>query len=74
MVKNNWDIEIIPKPDLTINQLCNRIENLLYGILVPENVDDTAMFFQWDWDSDTYWITLGVPQEWLVHEDDEEED
>ena len=74
MVKNNWETEILPKPDLTIDQLCNKIENLLYEVLVPNNADDTHMFFEWDWDSETYWIRLGIPQEWLVHEDDEEED
>ena len=33
-----------------------------------------SLFFEWDWDSETYWVNLGLPDEWFDNEDDEEDD
>ena len=63
---------------MTIEQFCNKLEIFLYDTVVDnmENGDEGSehLFFQYDWDSDTYWVNLGLPDEWFDNEDEEEDD
>ncbi len=55
---------------MTIDQLLNNIEQLIQDFK-PTDADDEAMFFDYDYDSDTHWIKLGIPPEWLEEEDED---
>ena len=63
---------------MTIEQFCNKLEIFLYSEIVANMKDggegSDSLFFEWDWDSETYWVNLGLPDEWFDNEDDEEDD
>lgn len=62
---------------MTIEQFCNKLETFLYSEVVDDmkNGDEGSehLFFQFDSDSETYWIKLGLPDEWFDSSDEEEE-
>ena len=58
---------------MTIEQFCNKLEIFLYSHIVKEKDNgDDDLFFEYEWDSETWWIKLGLPQEWFDGEDDKE--
>ena len=58
---------------MTIEQFCNKLEIFLYSEIVADMKDGSGggdnLFFEWNWDSDTYWVKLGLPDEWFQEED-----
>ena len=60
---------------MTIEQFCNKLEIFLYSKVVANMKDGSEgsdnLFFEWDWDSDTYWVKLGLPDEWFDSEDND---
>jgi len=57
----------------TFKDFCNRIELIIEHNVRPEHALGEDFFFECDWDSDTRWIKLGIPQEWFLNEDEDEE-
>lgn len=55
---------------MTIEQFCTKVEALVYSEVMPEDAKHSDIFFQYEWDSETYWIKLGLPEEWFDHEDE----
>tara|TARA_R110000824_G_scaffold118452_3_gene270724 strand:- start:8 stop:178 length:171 start_codon:yes stop_codon:yes gene_type:complete len=56
---------------MNIAELCGLLERVMYDKIVPDDAKDNDMLLEWDWDSDTYWIKIGIPQEWIDNEEDE---
>ena len=58
---------------MNIEQFCDKLEIFLYSHVVKDSDDGTPgsenLFFEYEWDSDTWWIKLGLPQEWFDGED-----
>ena len=54
---------------MTVEQFLNKIELLIYTFK-PEDADDDDLFFEYEYDSDTHWVRLGIPPEWLEDEDE----
>ena len=54
---------------MTIEQFCNKLEIFLHNNLAENNeIAPEDLFFKYEADSDSYWIKLGLPQEWFTEE------
>ena len=59
----------------TIDNYFNELED---SIRKTFNCPNEDLFLSLEWDSETYWIKMGLPEEWFDHSEyddyDEEED
>ena len=56
---------------MNIEQFCDKLEVFLQTNILPEDMKECDLYFEWDWDSETYWIKLGLNEEWFDDEDDD---
>ena len=54
---------------MTAYEFLNRISLLVQELNLVDEWEDT-MFFEYEYDSDTHWIKLGIPPEWFEDEDE----
>tara|TARA_Y100000310_G_scaffold335333_1_gene417053 strand:+ start:11395 stop:11583 length:189 start_codon:yes stop_codon:yes gene_type:complete len=56
----------------------NYFDQLEKSIRKQFNCDDDSLYLSMQWDSETYWIHMGLPDDWFDHSEyddyDEEED
>jgi len=56
---------------VTIDSFFAQLETLLYCTIVPEDAADESMFMSMEWDSETYWFKIGLPDDWFEPTEDE---
>jgi hypothetical protein len=55
---------------MTVFELLNRILALVQELKPEDEWGDNPPFFEYEYDSDTHWIKLGIPPEWFEDEDE----
>ena len=61
---------------VTIDNFFNQLESLLLNTIVPKDAAEESMFMSMEWDSETYWFKIGLPDEWFEpseYDEDKEE-
>jgi len=59
---------------VTIDTFFTQLETLLYCTIVPEDAADESMFMSMEWDSETYWFKIGLPDDWFESNEHDDED
>ena len=55
---------------MTASEFLNRISLLVQELNLVDEWGDNPPFFDYEYDSDTHWIKLGIPPEWFEDEDE----
>ena len=60
----------------TIDNFFNQLESLLLNTIVPKDAAEESMFMSMEWDAETYWFKIGLPDDWFEpsEHDDYDED
>ena len=61
---------------VTIDSFFTQLESLLLNTIVPKDAAEESMFMSMEWDSETYWFRIGLPDGWFEpsEHDDYDED
>ena len=55
---------------MTIEDFCDKLEAFLQVNILPKDMAEGELFFKYEWDSETYWIKLGLDDTWFTHDSD----